>query len=238
MAVTDAADFDIYQTAAGYTAVTNPVRRQILDALGQQDRELPDLVRITGKAKPTLSNLHVRELLEKGLVEERPHPTDARRKVYRLAARRIGRSNVPLEQLRGAVKHYVSMSPLAYAVPFPAVLGVLAAGHAPGARDAVRRQAQRLGASASQLFATSSPRDVMTAVAGFWEREGVARTARMDFERMEFEVELVDADAPADAMATILGGVVEGILRARLDVGGPVAAKAKGRKVTLAFPRT
>lgn len=235
--MSDGADFDIYQTAAGYTAVTNPVRRKIMDALSERDRELPDLVRITGKSKPTLSNLHVRELLEKGLVEELPHPTDARRKVYRIAARRIGRSNVPLEQLRGAVKHYVSLSPLAYAVPFPVVLDVLAAGHSAGARDAVRRQAQALGESASQLLATSSPRDAMTAVAGFWEREGVAKTTRMDFERMEFEVELASSEAGGDAMATILGGVVEGVLRSRLGLEGAVGAKAKGKRVTLTFPR-
>ena len=235
----EGADFDIYQTAAGYTAVTNPVRRQILDALSQQDRELPDLVKLTGKSKPTLSNLHVRELLEKGLVEEMPHPTDARRKVYRIAARRIGRSNVPLEQLRGAVKHYVSLSPLAYAVPFPAVLEVLAAGWGAGAaaRDAVRKQAQRLGESASQLFTTTSPRDVMTAVAGFWEREGVARTARMDFDRMEFEVELTGSEQGAEAMGSILAGVLEGVLRSRLGVEGAVGAKAKGRKVVLSFPK-
>lgn len=234
----EGADFDIYQTAAGYAAVTNPVRRVILDALAQQDRELPDLVRITGKAKPTLSNLHVRELLEKGLIEERPHATDARRKVYRIVARRIGRSNVPLEQLRGAVKHYVSLSPLAYAVPFPLVLELLAAGppHAP--KEALRRQAQALGASASHLFSTSGPRDVMTAVAGFWEREGVAKTARMDFERLEFEVELVEPGPPTEPMATVLAGVLEGVLRSRLGVEGAVSGRAgKGRRITLALPK-
>lgn len=233
----DGQDFDIYQTAAGYTAVTNAVRRQILDALEQRDRELPDLVKLTGKAKPTLSNIHMRDLLEKGLIEERPHPTDARRKVYRLVARRIGRSNVPLEQLRGAVKHYVSMSPLAYAVPFSALVGILAAGHAAGGKDAIRAQARALGETASHLFTAAGTRDVMTAVAGFWEREGIARTARMDFERLEFEVELQDASWPADAAAHIFAGVVEGILRSRLSLEGPVSSKAKGRKVTFGLPR-
>lgn len=234
----DGADFDIYQTAAGYTAVTNPVRRQILDALAEKDRELPDLVKVTGKSKPTLSNLHMRELLEKNLIEELPHATDARKKVYRIVARRIGRSNVPLEQLRGAVKHYVSLSPLAYAVPFPAILDVLAAGHPAASRDALRRQAQALGASASHLFNASGPRDVMTAVAGFWEREGVAKTARMDFERLEFEVELAEGHAAGDAMGILLGGLVEGVLRSRLQVEGPVVVKVgRGRRVTLGLPR-
>ena len=79
-----ASEFDIYQSDRGYAAVTSPVRRQILVALAEKDRDLSDLVRITRKSKPTLSNLHVRELLTQGLVEELPHPTDARRKLYRL----------------------------------------------------------------------------------------------------------------------------------------------------------
>jgi hypothetical protein len=236
----DGPDFDIYQTSAGYTAVTNAVRRQILDALGEHDRELPDLVKITGKSKPTLSNLHVRELLAQNLVEEMAHPTDARKKVYRLKARRIGRSNVPLEQLRGAVKHYVSLSPLAYAVPFPAVVGAVAQGHPAAPRDALRKQGQALGEAASHLFATTGARDVLTAVAGFWERENVAKTIRVDFEKLEVEVEIGDAvKAPSvEGIAIVLGAVVEGVLRSRLGADGPVQVRmGRGRRATLTLPK-
>src|SRR5687768_2013976 len=42
--------FDIYQTDAGYAAVTNPVQRQILDALRGGDQQLPHLVKATGRS--------------------------------------------------------------------------------------------------------------------------------------------------------------------------------------------
>jgi DNA-binding transcriptional ArsR family regulator len=236
--VAEGREFDIFQTAAGYSAVTNPVRRKILEALEKGEQELGDLVKVTGKSKPTLSNLHMRELLEQRLIEEQPHPTDARRKIYRLAARRIGSSNVPLEQLRGAVKHYVSLSPLAYAVPFPRVLDVLAVEGKVDARM-LREQSRALGEKASSLFAASDVRDVLTAVAGFWEREGVARTTKLDFDKLEMEVQPLDALAarPAETVAVLLAGIVEGVLRSRLQIDSPVATRTRTGRVTLTYPR-
>lgn len=233
-------EFDIYQTSAGYTAVTNPVRRSILEALEKGELELGDLVKVTGKSKPTLSNLHMRELLEQHLIEEKQHPTDARRKTYRVIANRIGSSNVPLEQLRGAVKHYVSLSPLAYAIPFPVVLDVLCADGNVDPKT-MRRQANVLGEKASSLFVAATPRDVLTALGGFWEREKVARTVRIDFDKQEIELELLESmkGKSPDALATIFAGIIEGVLQARLGRSTQVTAKAsKGGRLLLALGAT
>lgn len=228
--------FDIYQTTSGYTAVTNVVRRKILDALAKKELELGDLVSITGKSKPTLSNLHMRELLEQHLIEEQQHPTDARRKSFRLIATRIGSSNVPLEQLRGAVKHYVSISPLAYAIPFPTVLEVLLAGPE-GAH--VRDQARALGEKASSLFTTTSPRDALTALAGFWEREGVARTVRIDFDKLEAEVQVLNglSGRSSESLGWVFAGILEGILEKRLGQKRAVASQAtKSGRIIIRIP--
>src|ERR1051326_7520549 len=142
-ATTDEGAFDIYQTDAGYAAVTNPVQRQIPDALRKGERQLPDLVKLTGRSKPTLSSLHMKELLARELIEERGHPTDSRRKVYRLRAAKIGSSDIPVAQLRDAVQHYVGLGPLASRIPLRDVLAALCA--APPGTDpkAVWAQAHR-----------------------------------------------------------------------------------------------
>src|SRR5581483_3743852 len=138
-------DFDIYQTESGYTAVTNDVRRQILNALAKKDRQLPELVKITRKAKPTLSSVHMKELLQQRLVEELAHPTDKRKKIYRLRARRIGSSNLPVDQLRSAVKSYVSASPLAARLPLAACVEAICAAPASASDETLRAQGRRLG---------------------------------------------------------------------------------------------
>lgn len=229
-------EFDVYQTEAGYVAVTNEVRRKILNALAKKERELGELVKVTGKAKSTLSNLHVRELLGQHLVEELPHPTDARRKVYRLAGQRIGSSSIPVEQLRGAVKHYVSMSPLAHAVPLQQMLDVLLAA-GPKATDAIVKQGVKLGEIASQLLTAPDLRDLVQRVAAYWEREGVTRTASIHLDELALDVDVNprygESKEQIKIAGVLLAAFMQGVLR-RHDASRSVAPEAlAGQRVRI-----
>lgn len=214
--VTEPNEFEIYQSDAGYVAVTNEVRRKILAALAKKERDLNELVKITGKAKPTLSNLHVRELLAQNLVEELAHPTDQRRKIYRLKGQRIGSSNIPIDQLRGAVKQYVSVSPLAHALPLQQVLDILLAG-GPRAAEAISRQATKLGELSSHLFTAPDLREMLPRVGSYWEREGITRTAKIDLEHLALELDVnpryAETKETLKLTATLLAGFLAGALR-------------------------
>lgn len=216
--LTEPNEFEIYQSEIGYVAVTNEVRRKILTALAKRERQLSELVTITGKAKPTLSNLHMRELLAQKIIEETPHPTDQRRKIYRLTGTRIGSSSVPIEKLRGAVKQYVTASPMAHAITIQQVFDVLLeAGES--AHGFVALQGRKLGETTSGLFAATDPRDLVARVAAYWEREGITRTAKIDLEHLALEVEVNPRYASTreriELSATLLGGFFEGILATR-----------------------
>lgn len=230
-------DFDIYQTDSGYTAVTNEVRRQILAALAKKDRQLPELVKLTKKAKPTLSSVHMKELLQQRLVEEVAHPTDKRKKIYRLKARRIGSSNLPVDQLRSAVKQYVGNAPMAARVPIAVALEAIAAApeHAP--EETLRAQARRLGALAPPQVAPASAREAVTQLATLLEREGLARPLTLDLEGAAMDVEAGAAlgDVSDARAATLVAGLLEGILGARARA--PVRARALGdRRIRLELP--
>lgn len=234
-------NFDIYQTESGYTAVTNEVRRAILTALAKRDRGLPELVKITGKAKPTLSSVHMKELLQQKLIQELPHPTDNRRKVYRLVARRIGSSNVPVEQLRNAVKQYVALTPMTARLPIAVALEALAAAPRGTAGDVLAAQARRLGTLAATLYPQAGARDLVTGVAGFLEHEALARPLRLDLEHSQLELEVAPdllADAPPDVLGLLLGAFVEGVLRGRGLADAPVRAAPLDvpRRLTLHLP--
>lgn len=214
--VAESNEFDVYQTDAGYVAVTNEVRRKILAAVSKKERDLNELMKITGKAKPTLSNLHVRELLAQKLLEEIPHPTDARKKIYRMKGQRIGSSNIPIDQLRGAVKHYVSLSPLAHAVPVQGVLDILLSG---GARsgDIVQLQAAKLGELSSHLLIAAEIRDLLPRVASYWEREGITRTARIDLEHLALEMDVNPRYATSKDSLKLLSSALAGFLQGVLS---------------------
>lgn len=208
--------FDIYQTDAGYAAVTSPIQRQILDALRAGEKQLPELVEITGRSKPTLSSLHMKELLGRELIEEIAHPTDSRRKVYRLRGSKIGSSELPVSQLKEAIQHYVSLSPLASRVPLASALEAIAAAPPKTPPEVLQAQAANLGRAASALFKVATVREMWLSLTSLLEAEGIASTVRMDLEAGTVELRLGAAiKAEPKAMAAALAGFAEGIAAER-----------------------
>jgi len=204
--------FDIYQTDAGYAAVTNPVQRQILEALRGGEKQLPDLVEVTGRSKPTLSSLHMKELLARELIEERGHPTDSRRKVYRLKASKIGSSDIPVSQLREAVQHYVSLSPVKARLPLHTFVQALAAAP-PGTDGKVLwAQARQMGMQVAASLKVGSVRDLWMRVSAFLEQEELARSLRIDLEHSVLELQPNPSlGASGPFAAAILAGLIEGM---------------------------
>lgn len=100
--------FEIWEAGDRIHSIDHPTRIKLLHALAEKPRRLADLVRITGKAKSTLSELHVGPLVRDGLVWERPDPKDARSKILGLAGQRLGSSDVDVPRLRASVLAYAS----------------------------------------------------------------------------------------------------------------------------------
>lgn len=220
-------DFDIYHTDRGYLAVTSPVRRAILAALAERPRQLPELMRLVGRSKPALS-LQIKELSAQGLVEEAPHPTDGRRKVFRAKGRKIGSSNLPVGELRSAVREYASGPGAAARLPLSAALDALS--RAPGATpEVLRAQASRLGELAAPFLRAGSPRELLLGLSSFLEAEGLAQTVRLDLERLRLEARLGKAlpqDVPRARLTLLLAAFATGACHAR----GLPAPRARPRR--------
>ncbi|MGB0653702.1 MAG: winged helix-turn-helix domain-containing protein [Thermoplasmatota archaeon] len=204
---------DRYTTPAGTTTVANPVQRRILAALAQGEKQLPELVEITGKAKPALSGTHMKELLALGLVEETPHPTDSRRKIFRLAAKpeADGRTTAasPTAPHGGA------------SLPLAQVFQALAAAPAKASETVLRRQAEAIGAAWAPRFppaAWNSAHDFAMTLASFVEVEKLAHHLQIDFEALSFRCR------PGEAVASVSPGRL-GLLLAAFAQG---AAQAGG----------
>lgn len=211
--------FDIYQTTGGYTAVDNETQRQILQALASGEKQLPELMDITGKSKPTLSGIHVKELLSRGLIEEHPHPTDGRRKVYRLSGHRIGASDErpPLEAMVSSAQRPLER------VPLRPVLQVLAAAPAGTAPEVLHAQGRRLGEAVGSTLRVGDRRDLWMRLARWYEEQGVATLARFDLDADEYHLDPMDGIPATKAVAAAFAGVAEGVAASRgllVDVRG------------------
>ena len=69
--------------------VKGQVKVKILDSLYLKNMSFNEIVELTGKAKPTVSQ-HLRELVDEGLIKSTKDPGDARRKIFCLNAEFLG----------------------------------------------------------------------------------------------------------------------------------------------------
>ncbi|MGB1585734.1 MAG: hypothetical protein ACPHID_01655 [Thermoplasmatota archaeon] len=194
------------------TAVTNPVQRQILEALGQNDLQLPDLVELTGKAKSTLSSIHVRELLRRELVEELPHPSDSRRKIYRL----VGRPMKASESGRMPEMRSLPTRPAPTGgINLATVFQVLAAAPLE-AHTVMDQQARALGARYASRLASTDATGFAHALTRFVEEERLAQHLQLDFEGMAFRCLPGPAVSQVDAarMGVLLAAFATGAAQA------------------------
>lgn len=209
--------FTIYGTPQGYQAVTNPVRQRILRSLEEGEKTLTELVRLTGKAKSTLSAVHLRELLQSGLVEERVHADDSRVKLYRLRARRIGSSSVPLDDLRQAVRSYVASSQGALALPLASI--VEAFDRLPALRPEEQRWVglvgERLGTLAAPHLHSDAPGPLLRELGEVWRREGLGSVVRVNGDATLLQLAHADGARPGGPRCALMRGFLQGALTTR-----------------------
>lgn len=169
------AHFEIWQVGSRIVSVDHPVRRSILNLLDQKPRNLTDLARLTHKAKSTLSALHLPPLLAQGVVREARAEPDTRVKLYRLAAHRLGSSDVAIPELRDAVLNYVQSSgvlPLASALRLVDPEALVSSG----AQQAyVRVVAERLGHSVARILTHRHPARATVELSRVLEGAGLGR---------------------------------------------------------------
>lgn len=211
-----AESFTIYGTPKGYVAVTNPVRQRILKRLEAGERTLTELVKLTGKAKSTLSAVHLRDLLHNGLVEERAHADDSRVKVYKLSGRRIGSSSVPIDDLREAVRNYMASSQGGLALPLANIVDAF--DKLPSMRPDELRWiglvGERLGSLAAMHLQAEKPGPLLRELGEVWHRDGLGKVVTV---KGDASIVLGHAPGatPGGARCAVVRGFLQGALTTR-----------------------
>ncbi|WP_067052772.1 V4R domain-containing protein [Methanofollis ethanolicus] len=99
---------ELFASRGGVHAVKSPVRVAILEMLADGEMPFDTIVERTGRAKSTVS-VHLRDMVEEGILGERPDPADARRKIFFIAADHLGAlsavDRIPEELARYAVEY-------------------------------------------------------------------------------------------------------------------------------------
>jgi hypothetical protein len=81
--------YKIFSSHNKLDVVKGQVKVKILDSLCYNNMSFNEIVELTGKAKPTVSQ-HLRELVDEGLIKSTKDPNDARRKIFCINAEFLG----------------------------------------------------------------------------------------------------------------------------------------------------
>ena len=79
----------LFSTPAGIRTVRSPVRVKILSVLSTRDLTFDEIVRLSGRAKSTVS-VHLRGLEQDGIISARTDPEDERKKIFSLRSHALG----------------------------------------------------------------------------------------------------------------------------------------------------
>ena len=101
--------YKIFSSKKQVDVVKGQVKVQILDALCKQNMSFNEIVELTGKAKPTVSQ-HLRELVDDGLIRSIKDPNDKRRKTFSINAEFLGELSCKKEN-KFDINEYFSQLP-------------------------------------------------------------------------------------------------------------------------------
>ena len=85
----DSPGIGLFSTPAGIRTVQSPVRVKILSVLSTRDLAFDEIVRLSGRAKSTVS-VHLRGLEEDGIIGSKTDPMDDRKKIFSLRSHPLG----------------------------------------------------------------------------------------------------------------------------------------------------
>ncbi len=85
----DPSAIGLFSTPAGIRTVQSPVRVKILSVLSTRDLPFDEIVRLSGRAKSTVS-VHLKGLEQDGIISSRPDPGDERKKIFSLRSQALG----------------------------------------------------------------------------------------------------------------------------------------------------
>ncbi len=101
-------EVEIFSTSEGLQVIKSPLRVKILSMLRENDLSFDEIVKLSGRAKSTVSG-HLKELTQEGIIGFRAHPTDARKKIFFIKSGYVGklqRRNME-EDLKEHINRYI-----------------------------------------------------------------------------------------------------------------------------------
>ncbi len=213
---------EIYSGKKGAVFVTGETKKMIIHLLQEGEITEERLVRELGKARSTIS-VHLSNLKDMGLVEERQSNRDARKKIFFLSAKLIGGSEHPykdqyyelLDNLReSSGSPYSFLKGLFHIIRY----GLISQGL--DVQPALKEIGRDAGITLSNLFDSSDMGELLENISVFWSSNGLGEVKVLTEDTIQVKNCFDCSGIPEvnETLCSLDEGLLEGIIEGALGI--------------------
>ncbi|MBS3817779.1 MAG: ArsR family transcriptional regulator [Candidatus Thermoplasmatota archaeon] len=211
----------IFSTDKGIVMVQSETKNLIIDFLIERDMTGAEIREELDKAKSTVS-VHLSDLTDLGIIDEKDHPDDERKKLFYLKSKLLGQSEAPYDEhykkilanLKGSKgDEYEFLKSLFHLIRY----GLISFGL--DIHPALKEIGRDAGRSIGQGFNSKTKENALKEIADLWEDTGLGTIKTEESDYLVIE-DCFDCDEMPDVGHTLCSldeGIIEGIIEETLD---------------------
>ncbi|WP_440952330.1 V4R domain-containing protein [Methanococcoides sp. FTZ1] len=214
----------LFSNREGIIAIEGPVKLQIMELLKESSRSFDEIVKYTGKAKSTIS-VHLSDLKQQNLLEERIDPNDRRKKTYVMCSQYAACSQKPVvEHYHETLNRFATTFDTERDILTTFFHAVQSGFEAQGInhRPIMETIGQDIGIRIAENFISGYLEELFEEVADYWDIHSLGKLSVISYDPLEIRVDdcFVCKGAPdvGQNLCSFSEGLLQGIIYRKLNM--------------------
>ncbi len=168
---------EVYSTEKGVISLNSPTKNKIMDLLKKENKTGSEIREKIDRCKSTIS-VHLSDLKEKGLIKEKQHPSDKRKKIYTLSSQLVGKSKPPHDKHYKKILENLSSSTNNKYEFLKTLFHVIRYGLSSFGLDihpALKKMGRDVGKSLAEELSSNNFEELLKEIKAFWEKNGLGK---------------------------------------------------------------
>ncbi len=211
----------IFSNDSGLVVIESKTKNRIIDILKEGERYGSEIREMLGKAKSTTS-VHLSDLKDLGIIDEKEDPEDERKKIFYLSSRLLGKSETPQdEHYREILDNLKDTSGKRYEF-LKGLFHLLRHGLDSFGLDvhpALKEIGRDAGKAIGENMTAESKEDILKEISEFWKGTGLGDMKMNDERELIVEgcFDCCEMPEVGHTLCSLDEGMLEGVIESTLD---------------------